>query len=75
MLKVTLLSLLLLISLVKLSLQDGYRKIIHNTDPGAVCLDGSPAMIYVHEGGLKDHIMLFFLGGGICGEVTMEKTL
>ena len=44
-----------------------YHKVIHNTDPEARCLDGSPAMIYVREGGLKDHIMLFFLGGGICG--------
>jgi len=43
-----------------------YHKVIHNTDPEARCLDGSPAMIYVHEGGLSDHIMLFFLGGGIC---------
>ena len=63
MLKVTLLSLLLLVSLVELSLQDGYRKIIHNTDPEARCLDGSPAMIYVHEGGLKDRSHYAFLPG------------
>ena len=52
-----------------------YHKVEHNTDPEAKCLDGSPAMIYVHEGGLKDHIMLFFLGGGICSDVTMAGTL
>ena len=59
--------LLIMLSLIGLTLQDGYKKIIHNTDPEARCLDGSPAFVYVHEGGLKDHIMLFFLGGGICG--------
>ena len=48
-----------------------YHKVIHNTDPEARCLDGSPAMIYVHEGGMSDHIMLFFLGGGICSEMTL----
>ena len=59
--------LLILLSLAELTLEVGYKKITHNTDPNARCLDGSPAFIYVHEGGLEDHIMLFFLGGGICG--------
>jgi hypothetical protein len=71
----TLLRFIFLLFLTKISVQDGYKKIIHNTDPEARCLDGSPAMIYLHEGGLKDHIMIFFLGGGICGDITIEKTL
>ena len=29
-----------------------YRKIVHNTDPDeAKCLDGSPGVLYLHEGG------------------------
>lgn len=30
--------------------QQVYRKVIHNTDPEAKCLDGSPASFYIHEG-------------------------
>ena len=44
-----------------------YKKVTHNYDPEARCLDGSPGIIYVHEGGDTKNIMLFFLGGGACG--------
>ena len=44
-----------------------YRKVIHNTDPEAKCLDGSPSLLYVNEGGDTKHIMIYFLGGGDCG--------
>ena len=43
-----------------------YQKIIHNTDPQAKCLDGSPAMIYVHEGGDTKNIVFHLIGGGVC---------
>ncbi len=52
-----------------------YKKIVHNYDPEAKCLDGSPSFLYVHEGGDTKNIMIFFLGGGMCGEATLEKTL
>ena len=60
-----LLTMLILLSRISsLTLQDNYKKIIHNTDPEARCLDRSPSFVYVEEGKLKDHIMLFFYGGG-----------
>ena len=55
--------------------QKTYRKIVHNTDPEAKCLDGSPAALYVHEGNDKKNMIIFFLGGGICGAGTLEATL
>lgn len=44
-----------------------YRKVIHNTDPEAKCLDGSPGALYVHEGTEKDKFLIFMFGGGYCG--------
>ena len=52
-----------------------YHKVQHNTDPEAKCLDGSPSIIYEHAGGVTENIMIFFLGGGLCGDTTLEKTL
>ena len=67
---------LLLISFFTvLSLQVNYKKVVHNYDPEAKCLDGSPGLLYVHEGGEKDKILIFLEGGGLCGEETLEKTL
>ena len=43
-----------------------YTKIIHNTDPEAKCLDGSPAMIYLHEGGDTKNFVFHLIGGGAC---------
>lgn len=54
----------LLISIVLSS--SFYTKIIHNTDPEAKCLDGSPPAIYVHEGGDTSRILIYMLGGGAC---------
>ena len=52
-----------------------YQKVIHNTDPDAKCLDGSPGFVYLHEGGDTKNILIFFLGGGACGGQTLEETL
>jgi O-palmitoleoyl-L-serine hydrolase len=52
-----------------------YKKVIHNYDPQAKCLDGSPGLLYVHEGGDPKKILMFMEGGGLCGEETLEKTL
>ena len=43
-----------------------YKKVIHNSDPEAKCLDGSSPAIYVHEGGDKSKFVLFFMGGAYC---------
>ncbi len=44
-----------------------YKKIVHNIDPEAKCLDGSPGLLYVHEGGDTKNILIFMEGGGLCG--------
>lgn len=63
--------LLICLFIVVISSQEVYRKVIHNTDPEAKCLDGSPASFYIHEGSEKDKILLYFNGGGFCGLPTL----
>lgn len=46
-----LLEIILLLALTfAVTSQSFYRKVIHNTDPEAKCLDGSPGALYIHEG-------------------------
>ena len=52
-----------------------YRKVVHETDPEAKCLDGSSPMIYLHEGGDTEHILFYFLGGGSCADKDLNSTL
>jgi hypothetical protein len=52
-----------------------YRKIIHNSDPKAKCLDGSSPAIYLHEGGDKKNFLIFFNGGGYCAGANLQQTL
>lgn len=52
-----------------------YIKVIHNTDPEAKCLDGSPPMIYLHEGGDTKNIVFHLIGGGVCLGTDLESTL
>ena len=59
--------LLLFTLLLSITLQLNYRKIVHNIDPEARCLDGTPGLLYVHEGGDPNHILIFLSGGGTCG--------
>lgn len=67
--KINLLTLLLIIYLIILTnTQANYKKVIHNYDPEAKCLDGSPGLLYVHEGGDDKKILIFFEGGGLCGD-------
>jgi len=54
--------------------QEAYQKIIHNVDPDAKCLDGSPAVLYLHEGD-PHNILFYFQGGGVCGDQTLNKTV
>lgn len=43
-----------------------FKKVIHNTDPEAKCLDGTPGLIFVDEGTV-DKFIIYFIGGGYCG--------
>ncbi len=47
--KILVLLILCVINLAQ-SQSEYYQKVIHNTDPEAKCLDGSPGLLYVHEG-------------------------
>lgn len=49
-----------LLHCVLITTSTNYKKIIHNSDPEAKCLDGSPGLLYVHEGGDPSKIMIFF---------------
>ena len=38
-----------------------YTKVIHKIDfDNAKCLDGSPGILYIHEGGEKDKFLIYF---------------
>lgn len=52
---------------------DVYKLVLHSKDRGAMCLDGSPAGMYIHEGsGInKTKYMIYFDGGGFCGGPTL----
>ena len=56
---------------------DSYNLVLHSMERGAVCLDGSPAGMYIHEGsGLnKNKFMVYFNGGGLCYGLTLADTL
>lgn len=62
---------ILLFILIGLASSQNYKKVIHNYDPEAKCLDGSPGLLYVHEGGDPNKILMFMEGGGLCGEETL----
>ena len=69
------LSIFLLLVTSALADSSTYQKVVHNTDPDAKCLDGSPGFVYLNEGGDTKNILIFFLGGGACGGQTLEETL
>jgi hypothetical protein len=59
--KINLLTILFILSLLTLTnSQANYNKVMHNYDPEAKCLDGSPGLLYVHEGGDANKILIFF---------------
>lgn len=45
-----------------------YKKIVHNTDPEAKCLDGSSPAVYVHQGSETKKIFIMMIGGGTCAQ-------
>lgn len=67
--------LLLLLLIVTLCVEKPYKKVIHNTDPNARCLDGSSPALYIHEGGDPYNFVIFFNGGGSCGGPDQQSVL
>ena len=66
---------LFLLVLTVIVLSADYTKIIPGLDPEAKCLDGSPAYLYLHEGGDTKNIMLYFVGGGLCAGYDTNSAL
>lgn len=62
-------SAIILFILYSLANADLYNLVLHSKDRGAMCLDGSPAGMYIHEGtGVnKTKYLVYFDGGGFCG--------
>lgn len=59
---------LLLLSFITMGLcQDAVFNKVLLTDPGALCLDGSPGAYYIRRGSDPSKILLYFEGGGWCG--------
>ena len=48
---------------------------IHESDPDAKCLDGTPPALYLHEGGDDKKFLIFFVGGGYCEGTTLNEVL
>jgi hypothetical protein len=57
------------------SAEQPYKKIVHNTDPKAKCLDGSSPAVYLHEGGDTKNILIFFNNGGWCAGNSLSEVL
>lgn len=69
-------SLLLIACLLAVALADGpYKKIIHTTDPNAKCLDGTPPILYLHEGSDRTRFLIYFVGGGLCSGLTLDDAI
>lgn len=66
-LKASILLVLMILLFSQSHAQEFYKKVVHNTDPEAKCLDGSPAFLYLHEGSEKDKFLIYMIGGGFCG--------
>jgi hypothetical protein len=72
---VILIILALSIDLVSCQLSHLYKKVLNTIDPEAKCLDGSPGLLYTHEGTEKDKFVIFFEGGGACGATSISQVL
>jgi hypothetical protein len=55
--------------------EEPYRKIIHNSDENAKCLDGTSPALYLHEGGDTTKFLVFFVGGGYCQGTSLSEVL
>jgi hypothetical protein len=70
----TVLTFVVLLLVGAMALNRPYKKVVHNVDPEAKCLDGSPAAMYLSEGD-PNHILMYFEGGGSCAGVDLSSTV
>ena len=68
------LEIFLAVLLVLGSCEELFKKVAHNIDPEAKCLDGSPAAIYLSEGDPRN-LLFYFMGGGSCEGNSYSDTL
>jgi hypothetical protein len=55
------------------SSQQIYQKVLLS-DKSALCLDGSPGVYYIYKGD-SAKVLLFFEGGGWCGDNDFSSTI
>jgi hypothetical protein len=67
--------LLALLCTAAVAQEEPYKKVIHESDPDAKCLDGTPPALYLHEGGDDKKFLIFFVGGGYCEGTTLNEVL
>lgn len=67
---------LLIFGLIVLCATQGalYKKVVVD-DKDALCLDGSQGVYYLSEGTNKTKFMIFFEGGGWCGDKDLPNTI
>jgi hypothetical protein len=65
---------LIAVLLLSVSSLPDYKKIVHNLDPEARCLDGSSPAIYLHEADQKN-ILFYLIGGADCAGADLSSTL
>ena len=52
-----------------------YQKKSHQTDPEAICLDGSTPAVYVHSGSEPENILIYAIGGNACLADTFQDSI
>jgi hypothetical protein len=65
---------IVLAAFIVVALAETYRKVVHEIDSNAKCLDGSSAALYLHEGDPQS-ILFYLQGGGVCGSNSLSESL
>lgn len=73
--QMTLKFLIALASVLQLSLCQAKLNRVLLSDPTALCLDGSPGAYYIERGEDAQTIILYFEGGGWCGDRNLASTI
>jgi hypothetical protein len=67
--------LLILLSIAFINSQGGiFQKVLLN-DSNALCLDGTPGAYYISIGKTPSKFMIYFEGGGWCGDKDLSSTI
>jgi hypothetical protein len=62
-------------SLLLFDLTRGELQRVILSDPTALCLDGSPGIYYIAKGSDTKTVVIYFEGGGWCGDKDLSSTI